>query len=171
MKCVRCQHDLIGNSRYCAACGAYQDGRRFILEWSGLAAAVIALYPLYQAANALISLAAPPAAKISILETRCQAHVIQMFVENKGGRSAHVLSPSLIESRANKNTRLNLQPENGPYSTEIEAGQIVRIQLNFPSPQRLPQPSSNESCAVTMALDIIGSKDHESVEGSCKCPK
>lgn len=171
MKCEVCRNELVEDSNYCTSCSNYQDFRRHIFQWSGLLVAFLALLPLFNGAWSLYRIANPDVAKVEIVEVFCTRRQVQIFVKNSGGQEATLRPPSFNVVRGSARSKINLEPTSFPSATNVSAGKMVNVELNFSAPQQLPKRDDrNATCTLETSFPIVGSGEKKPIVGACACP-
>ena len=82
--CVVCREEIRRGAQKCTHCGSYQNWTRHLFRWSGVVAAVAALYPLWTMAIALREIATPHQPQLRFAAVSCGAEVLSVAVANVG---------------------------------------------------------------------------------------
>jgi hypothetical protein len=174
--CIVCREPIQGGARLCVHCHSAQDWTRYILRWTGVWTAMLALLPLWSGALALREIAFHDhKAEIRLEPITCTRDMIVIAVTNSGDRPG-IISQSTLNVAIDKqvaNEKFNLVPRTG--SQIVKPGETFTLELEprvegILAP--LPIPNSRSECEYRIITRIDSfERNWHPLMVSCPCAR
>ena len=169
--CVACGAGLHAGAVKCAACSTYQDKRRFIFQWSGVIAAILAVVPAWGLAVSAWELAFPGKAEISLEPTLCSPDRTLVLAHNDGGQAGLVGRPEIRLKVDGVEEPTAFKAETPQTDFVVQPGEIREFEYSaslMDNPVEFPK-HQGQNCEVLLLFSLHGGKGR-SVEESVSCP-
>jgi len=170
--CVVCCNPIPLGAKKCTECDSFQDGRRFIMDWTAVIAALLTVAPLCVGAFSLYEIAFPDPAAVSVMVESCSTSEISAYVLNQGGESALVSPPTVILTNGAGTTPLQMTFPLTEDNKVIEGGEVDVVPLMPPEGAQFPQKQKSEDLCEMEVIFSIKPLEGKAFPKSekCACP-
>jgi hypothetical protein len=177
-RCISCGEEIYRNAALCAKCHSPQNWTRYILQWSGVGAAIAAVLPLWAGAWSLSQLAfLTRHADVAFVAFACRSTSIRIAADNRGQQAAVLLNTQLRILQGKEEDRRHFSLRFDDTKTIIEPKKTTFIDLSLQSGgadvsgmPAVQQP--DKQCRYEISIttrDFEGAQVDKKVQ--CDCPQ
>jgi hypothetical protein len=171
--CIVCREPLQPGAQFCVQCKNWQDWTRHLTRWSVVAAAMVALIPLWTAAVSLYSIAFGHA-DLKVQALSCSAQEITLAVTNSGRRAGILVRSSLVVEMDGESvgSSMLLQPAKEHSLVRPKESFVLSLKPQIEGvPTSAPLNPGGRVCTYHIDSVIQSFEERsETLRTSCRCP-